>query len=321
MKILNSAIIGCGNIGALFDSPRTHDILTHAHAYTAHPGFKLVGFVDQDCKKALHAARKWNGKAYKTIKDLFLAQDVDVVSISTTTKSHYAVMREISKYPIKGGIVEKPVAETSRQTLELLRFNFFKTKPFLVNYSRRYAREFQILKKSILHGHYGAFICGNGYYGKGLINNGSHLLDLLLYLGFTIRRIVSQSPRFIDYKKNDPSPSFMLTVNNKNPISIYAISSRQYSIFEIDLLFEKGRVRILDSGLYIEEYKIKSDPTFKVYKSLRLEQATKTSINRALYFTVNNLYGIITGKEDALCTIKDALVTQKVCEKIQNQKK
>lgn len=320
MKILNAAIIGCGNIGTGFDSPRARTVLTHAHAYTVHPGFRLVGLVDTDYKKALHAAQKWNSKAYRTINDLFLAQDVDVVSVSTTTASHHAVMREITKYKIRGGIVEKPVAEISGKGLDLARLNFFKTKPFLVNYSRRYVPEFRTLKDNIARGYYGAFLCGNGYYGKGLINNGSHLLDLLRYLGFIILHTTPKS-HIVDYKKNDPSFSFEIAVSHKNLISIHAVSAEQYSIFEIDLLFGKRRIRITESGLYIKEYVIKRDPSFKEYKSFRLQKIIKTSLNRANYFIVNNLYRTITAQEEILCTIKDALATQKLCEKIQKQKK
>jgi len=64
MNIYKVAIIGCGSIGANkpdhIDSPNSENVLTHAHAVSAHSRTELVAFVDIDKKKLRSARFKWN---------------------------------------------------------------------------------------------------------------------------------------------------------------------------------------------------------------------------------------------------------------------
>ena len=53
--IFNALVIGSGNVGAFYDEPSSTHCLTHAHAFTKHDGFHLVGFVDDDLEKARRA--------------------------------------------------------------------------------------------------------------------------------------------------------------------------------------------------------------------------------------------------------------------------
>jgi len=43
-------------------------------------------------------------------------------------------------------------------------------------------------------------------------------------------------------------------LKNKRNFFLQKVSCQNYTIFEMDLLFEKKRIRIIDSGLKIEEY-------------------------------------------------------------------
>ncbi len=67
----NSLIIGSGQIGALFDNPKSNNIISHAHGYNSHDGFKLVGFVDTNNENAKEAAKLWETNVYKTIDEAF----------------------------------------------------------------------------------------------------------------------------------------------------------------------------------------------------------------------------------------------------------
>ena len=77
----NVLIIGAGNIGALYDSPGSNHILTHAHAFSKTPGFSLIGFFDTDFEKAHHAAQRWNTQVFKTLEEVFASYTIDIVSM------------------------------------------------------------------------------------------------------------------------------------------------------------------------------------------------------------------------------------------------
>ena len=66
-RIYNVLIIGAGKIGAFFDQPGSENILTHAHAFSTHPGFKLLGFVDSNAGQAQKAVSIWGGEYFNNL--------------------------------------------------------------------------------------------------------------------------------------------------------------------------------------------------------------------------------------------------------------
>jgi hypothetical protein len=66
----------------------------------------------------------------------------------------------------------------------------------LVNYSRRYAKGLQSLRQQILNNDFGKFQGGTGYYGNGLLNNGSHMINLVEFFIGAYKRSLSFSENF-----------------------------------------------------------------------------------------------------------------------------
>ena len=143
---------------------------------------------------------------------------------------------------------EKPLTKTLPEALEIKQL--YSSLPISVqlNYSRRFVPEIIRLRNNIKDGLHGRYLSGTGYYGKGLLHNGSHLLDLLHNLLGDIHdyRLTSVINDFYD---DDPSVSAVLTVQDGVPFFLQSIDCRAYTIFEMDLLFERGRIRLIDSDL------------------------------------------------------------------------
>lgn len=315
-KKFKAVIIGAGNIGALYDGPKSREILTHAHAYSEHSGFELVGFVDSNKEKAEAAAKIWGGKAYSSIKELFENHNVDVVSVCVPDESHFQVLKELKKFNFLGGIIEKPLASSIEQVKEILKMKIYKERLFLVNYSRRFVPGFIDLKNKIQQGNFGKFLCGSGYYGKGILHNGSHLLDLLFYFGLKFDKVEINN-KIIDFKKTDPS--YSLTIKNKKTkyfFNLNALSTNNYDIFEIDLFFENRRVKIINGGFKIEEYKIKQDQIYKLDKGLYLKKSYKTQLDKWMYFSVDNLYQSLRNNGQLKSSLEDAFKILKFCKSI-----
>ena len=76
--------------------------------------------------------------------------------------------------------------------------------------------------------------------------------------------------------------------------------ARKKTVFEIDLLFSKKRVRIINSGFKIEEYEVKENRIFKGYKNIVKVKETTTSINNALFYAVEDIYNYLTKKKKHL---------------------
>lgn len=302
MNRITALIIGAGKIGAFFDDPKSKDIITHAHAYKKHPNFKLLGFVDNDPSKASLAAKVWGVKSYKNIEEAFSKENqIDVVSVCVPDDFHYEILKDVANRPVKVIFAEKPITKSLAEAKEIIALCKEKNISLQVNYSRRFVPEYIELRKEITRGDFGKFITGSGYYGKGIIHNGSHLIDLIRTFTSEIVGIKSISKNN-DFYEDDPSVSAILSMKNGGSIVFMTMDCHNYTVFELDLLFEKGRIRIKNSGEIIEKYEAKKSDSLKDYKFLYKTCEIKTSSNRSIYFAIENIFSNIKSNAQLLCT-------------------
>lgn len=315
----NVLIIGAGNISAFFDNPESTSIITHAHGFTKNNGFNLIGFFDIDYDKARLASEIWGGKAFATLYDAFKENFVDVVVVAVPDEYHYIVLKEVLEYEAKLIFLEKPVTKSIEQANEVLRILDKKETKVVVNYSRRFVYEYEVIKKEILAGTYGNFITGNCYYGKGILHNGSHAIDLIRFLLGEIKdenviEVVN------DYYNDDPSITAVLNLENNKNVYLQTIDCRNYTIFGMDLLFEKGRIRFEDSDyLKIEKFEVKEEGFFSGYRNLIKSYDYKNKNDTAMQDAVENIYNYLAKDEKLKCTFQDGYEALKICLELQSK--
>jgi predicted dehydrogenase len=261
------SILGAGQIAAGYDNPASKAILTHAHAIAQNKNFKLLGFCDTNFKQAELAAEKWKTKALNHLIPS------DVIVICTPDEWHLDSIKQALSLKPRLIILEKPIARTLKDAKKIIALT--KNIPVQVNFSRRFIPEFQTLAKDISN--YGNFLTGSGYYGKGFIHNGSHMLDLLSFLGIKSNTIKTLN-KFSDFYRDDPTR----TVKIGN-FYMQGIDCNTCSIFELDLFFERKRVRITESGAKIND--------------------KNTQINFALKYLYKNIYDFLVKKEPLIAPI------------------
>jgi predicted dehydrogenase len=188
-------------------------------------------------------------------------------------------------------------------------------KPVVVNYTRRFVTEIQALASKARNGAYGAYLSGQCLYGKGIMNNGSHAIDLVRLMLGDISGWKSLSA-IVDHDPQDPSINAALSLKKGGVFTMSCVDQRHFGIFEIDMLFAKGRIRLIDSGRTLEEYEVIENPVWHGYKSLRSLGARDTSLTKAMLMAVENIYGIIHGTEKPQCTLEDAYTAQLICSGI-----
>jgi predicted dehydrogenase len=314
-SIFNVLIIGAGAIGALYDTPESEYILTHAHAFSAHPGFNLLGFVDTDFQRVESAAQSWGCKAFGSIEDAFGKEEVDVVCVAVPDELHYAVLKKVAALPLKAVFAEKPLTKSVGEAKEIVAIYSECEIPVCVNYRRCYVPEFESLRDKIKGEAFGKYLTGTGYYGKGFLHNGSHLIHLLCYLIGDIRghKIVASEN---DFYLDDPSISATITLDNNSLFFLQHINCSHFTMFEVDLLFEKGRARITDTGFKIEYHTTMEHAIFKGYVFLTKAEAVDTLLSRSLYFSADNIYNHLIKAEPLKCSMHDAFKIMQICESI-----
>ena len=313
---LRALIIGAGNIAAGYDTPETEEILTHAHAFQSVPGFQLLGFVDQDVDKARQAAKKWGSKAFPSLEAAFARGGIDVVSVATPDSTHAALLKELNAYSPRLIFCEKPLALSIADAEDIMEcYGTSATTVVQVNYLRRFIPEYRRVKAAIAAGQYGKFLTGSGYYVKGFLHNGSHMVDLLrFWLGdiAEVDRLGGTAGSRADGSA-DPELSVCLCLTGGGYFTVQCLSGNPYWLFELDLLFEKKRLRVLDSGSFIQEYDLITSTVFPGTVEMVGTTLRPTGLGRAMQFAAENVREHLLQEEPLLCPLPEAVKTLKTC--------
>jgi len=311
-RVYNSAIIGCGRIGVFYNRPEDKKgIMTHAHAYKKDPRVNISAFMDINLKKAKKAAEIWGGNAYNNLNEMLRREKIDIISVCVPDEFHEDILMACLKYKPKAVFCEKPLTLDIKSAEKIVK-DYYKAGVLLaVNFTRRWKKSVIKLKKEIEENKYGKVLNISGIYTKGILHNGSHLIDALRYLFGNIKEAMPISAR-IDWKKKDPTIDAVLKFNNKISAHILGGDERKYSIFEMDILFEKERICFTEFWNKLIFYKPIADKRVSGYK--KLEQVGLYDVSeQGILSAIVNLINAIESKEKLVCSGIDALETQKIC--------
>ena len=308
-------IIGAGKIGAFFDTPQSEAVLTHAHAFSSHPGFILKGFVDADRQQAERAALLWGTEAFDSVTDAFACHSIDVAVAAVPDEAHCQLLLELADRPLKLVFAEKPLAKSRAEAECIVQLYRERCIGLAVNYSRRFVHAFADLREKIAQGEFGRYLTGTGYYGKGTLHNGSHMIDLLCFLlgeptGMTTLGAIR------DWSDEDPTCSAVLEIAEDCQFIMQGIDSRCYTLFEMDMFFENARVRLVDSGFALELYSVIDSQVFSDYRVLSIGKRLAVNLNTALYEAAAGIYGHLSAGRPLACTGEDGARALAICTDI-----
>lgn len=310
-----AVIIGAGRIGGGLDKPSANKILTHAHACFKNPNIQLVAFIDNNIKAGRAMAKRWGCEFFSSLQELYSKIQPDIICICTPNDTHFTILQELSHYQPKLVICEKPLTTNLKDTESIKSLYKQLNIPILVNYTRRFDKDIQKLRNQIISNHYGKILLSSGIYNKGILHNGSHMIDLCRYL---FGEFKSFSPLYAvdDYNQQDKTVGGFLHFSSCSQFYLKAGDFRNYSIFELDILFEKMRVRLTDFAYKISYQAVGQNKTYKGIISLGNEYNKKNNARDPMYCMVENAVNFLEGREALKCTILDALEAQKVCDYI-----
>lgn len=307
MKI-NTLLIGAGNISAFYDTPESHDILTHAHAIILNDKFRLVGFVDVDIEKAKKASNIWGGTAYKSLDEV--QEQIDLFCVAVPDQYHYQEAKKLVNYTPEMIIIEKPITVNINEGKILVDLLEKSNIYVEVNYSRRFIKGFSHLKQHITE--LGDFLGGTVLYGKGLLHNGSHMVNIMLYL-FENMKKVSDLGKVEDYSKDDCSREVVYDINGKH-IIFQPVDSGYVTTFEFDLRFTKGRVKYDGAEEKIYFYHIAESDIYCGEKNYVRNKTLEIAPGEAMKNLYSHMSNLICGKENIISSVNDAYNTLLLCK-------
>ncbi|NLT23685.1 MAG: Gfo/Idh/MocA family oxidoreductase [Syntrophorhabdus sp.] len=295
MKKYRAAIIGLGQIGQGFDYDRLDDavVATHASGYTYHPGYELVGAVDPDGAQRKRFEEKFRRPSFVDMSSLMAESNPEVFSIATPAAQHLSVFVDIMRYRPAAVLCEKPIAASVADGRKMQAMAEECGCALAVNYMRRYEPGSVEVRRTIAERELGEVFKGAVWYSKGLVNNGSHFVDLLRYwLGDVDEVKITDQGR--KWNGTDPEPDLCLKFNG---VPIYLLAGREelFSIGKMELMCERGSIVYADSGNLIEVRRTYPSPLFKGYMLLSPEtKVVPTDLRRYQLHVLEALYRHLT---------------------------
>jgi predicted dehydrogenase len=227
-------VVGCGAVGSGYDELRPDGApLTHAGAYAAHPGTRLVGGVDPDSGARARFERRWQVPCTADL-DAALAARPDLVSVCTPPAGRLSLVERILDARPRAIWSEKPLAESSEEA-EQIRLRCDEAGAALqLNFHRRFDPPHRRVAELVAAGAPPLHL--DVRYSGSLRNYGPHAFDLFRWL--------VGEPRWAGAVGDPDEPSALLATNSGATGFFHRVAAPALDLFEADLFTPELRVSL-----------------------------------------------------------------------------
>lgn len=326
--MLKVLIIGCGNIAGGFDAHATAGaaVRTHAGAYAAHGQFAIGACVEPDENIRVAFMKRWRvPDGYASLEQLLAAHTApkalgrfDVVSICSSTAAHYDNVLQALRLAPKLIFCEKPICSDIAQAQMLLQRCSDQGVLLAVNHNRRWDFDVIRLREELTAGTWGLIRSVAGQYNKGVLNNGSHMIDLVTDLLGPLKLVSCGTPCF-DFWDLDPSIPANLVSLAGIPVSLTCGHASDYSLFELQVITQRGIIAMEDGGQSWRTRLHAPSSQFAGYQVLGSSHITVGQYLQTMTNAVANIYRAITTGEPLASTGQTAFNSQLICEAMRSK--
>ncbi len=317
MRTYAAVVVGLGQIGQGYDYDCENDrrILSHASSYRYHPGFHLVAGIDPDRGQRERFERKYARPTFPSVADLPSDLRAEVFSICVPTSGHARTFFAVLKRGAAAVLCEKPIACAVGDADRMVSEARAQGCAVAVNYMRRFEPGLLSLREILSAGRLGDIYKGIVWYGKGLVHNGSHFVDLLRFLlGEASRPEVLSRGRA--WGGRDPEPDVRIRFGAAE-IYFLAACEERFTIAEFELIGTKGKVAYRRGGESIEVWEAQADSAFPGYTTLGREAIhIHNDFERYQWHVADHLYLHLTEGAPLHSTGESATETLRAVESI-----
>lgn len=277
-------LIGLGQMGCGYDAdlpfetdrPRSSSkTYTHARALACHPGFSLEAGIDPNSEARQRFKTLYGVNAYSDLTDWRSRRsgqsDPDLVVMAVSPKLQPALVQEVLELiEPQMLLLEKPIACGLRESLTLKSScSAYPQLQIAVNYIRRWLPSVESWRVRLQSGELGKLTHGQLTYGKGLLSNGSHFVNLAeAWLGpLTLGRVIDQGTSCQEFDRE--ANLELLAINHGHaPLQVRSVGTAGMRAGELDLWFEGGRLSWLNNGRAIAFWPREQTATEESYASI-----------------------------------------------------
>jgi predicted dehydrogenase len=320
LPLFRVLLIGCGNIAGRFDMVRPVDAwpLTHAGAFQSHGGYELVACIDPDEQTRCAFATYWDIARHAPSLEVLgaLPGEFDVIGLCSPTALHHTHMEALLLLKPRVIFCEKPLTYCLRESARWEQACKEQGVTLAVNYTRQWDPSVCRLVEEFRLGCWGAIRSAVGYYNKGVLNNGGHLVDLLLRLLGPLEVLAAATPVH-DYWDSDPTVSGLLrSKEGQVPVCLAPAHAKDYSLFELELVCEMGVIRMRNGGMNWDTRHVEVSPHFSGYRSLAGADSCDGDYLQAMTLAVTEIHQHLSHGTGIRSDGAHALAIQDICEQL-----
>ena len=309
MGKIRCSIVGLGRIGSLLEEDKLREKpCTHAGAIVKNRSCVLAAGCDIKRERQELFSRRWGcPRVYADIDDMLSEVPTDVLHIATPPETHRLLVERALSHDVRVIVCEKPLAPTSSEALKIANFHASGKAKILTNHERRYSGNYLMVKRRIERAPFGHLLSIQARLFMGervpvtdvLLEDGTHLVDIIQFLSGQMLCLSAVEL----YAGRLHESLFVICRAGEVPAVMEIGSGRNYIDFELDLSFERGRIRI-GNGLY-EEYRSGKSPYYEKMSSLLRTGAAGPAVTG--YFTRMLRDAVACFRDEARMPVSSAL--------------
>lgn len=293
--------------------------LTHAGAYLRHGGFKLAACVDPETERRKAFAQHWAiPTQVANLDELDITSGaIDVVSVCSPTHLHRQHVEQALALQPQVIFCEKPLTPNAAEAKDLIQQCQSRGVHLIINYSRQWDPSLSALIDEVRSGHWGKVRSVVGHYNKGILNNGSHIVEMLLRLLGPLELVTTSGLNY-DFWESDPTTAVLLTADKAQiPVYLSPGNAQDFAYFELELICENGVVRMVSGGMGWQYRNVISDPIFSGNQALDQTRYVGGRYLESMSRAADDIYAYLKTGKLAGNRIEHLLAVQELCSRIQ----
>ncbi len=322
---LRTALIGFGKVAKGYAKDefmaRHYRFATHAQVLQNHEAYDWQAVVDKDSNSCVEAKNSWKVPwVFQKLDDLGeLLEKIDVVVIATPPSSRSNI---IEKFPnLAAVIVEKPLGRDYKSAEKFVNSCKHRNLLVQVNYWRRVDRSLRFLADGELSRLIGKPQFVIGIYGNGIMNNATHIVDMLRMLFGEVTSVqrINALPFFPGGPiRGDSNFGFSLKIETGLGVVLIPVSFDYYRENGLSIWGTEGRLDILNEGLVIQHYPRNPNRALICEYEIANDEPNRleSGAGSALYEIYENLSQTLSGRQVLYSSGESALRTEKVVDTI-----
>ncbi len=316
----NCVLVGLGQMGWRYDVEQDA-VLTHAKAISQHAQLQLIAAVDPNAHARAEFSRAYPavptfGSLADVAADVGAAAAVDWIILALPTQLHFAAFNEALSLNPKVIICEKPLATSFLEAREMQRLAEAQGVLLFVNYIRPHEPGCMAMFQFVSAGTWGGVEKIIVRYGKGIANNASHFIQLLVQAFGAPQqaRVINANDKTL----LDPEPDFILDFGDMQAVFL-RFDYQLYAISEMDIYLQQGAIFYRSMGQRIDYCQAQTDGTFSSVKRLELVRSEPTELNLYQRHALAYYYSAWQKQNNDAELMQSSLEALRVVENIRTQ--